>query len=173
MIERKSSYSYEELIEQANGRLLGEGSPRLPLPPMLMLDRVTSITKDGGENGKGQAIAEFDIHPELWFFKCHFKDDPVMPGCLGLDAMWQLTGFFMGWLGCMGKGRAIGVGEVKLTGMVTPDVKLLTCEVNFKRIITRKLNLGIADGIMRADGELIYQVKGMKVGVFGDTAEST
>ena len=168
MIERKPNYHYDELIDQAHGRLLGEGSPRLPLPPMLMFDRVTSITKDGGKNGKGQVIAEFDITPDRWFFDCHFKNDPVMPGCLGLDAMWQLTGFFLGWLGCLGKGRALGVGEVKFTGMVTPSVKMLTYEVDFKRVITRRLILGIADAVMKADGEPIYEANGIKVGLFKD-----
>ena len=168
MIERKPNYHYDELIDQAHGRLLGEGSPRLPLPPMLMFDRVTSITKDGGKNGKGQVIAEFDITPDRWFFDCHFKNDPVMPGCLGLDAMWQLTGFFLGWLGCLGKGRALGVGEVKFNGMVTPSVKMLTYEVDFKRVITRRLILGIADAVMKADGEPIYEANGIKVGLFKD-----
>ncbi len=133
---------------------------------MLMLDRITSITEDGGEYGKGQIIAELDINPELWFFKCHFENDPVMPGCLGLDAMWQLVGFFLGWLGGIGRGRALGVGEVKFTGQVLETAKKVTYVINLKRVMMRKLVLGVADGEMRVDGEPIYEAKNMRVGLF-------
>ncbi len=139
---------------------------------MLMLDRITSITEDGGPSGKGQVIAEFEVKPELWFFKCHFPGDPVMPGCLGLDAVWQMTGFFLGWLGMKGRGRALGVGEVKLSGMVTPASKLLRYTVNLRRVIDRKLKMGIADGIVELDGEVIYQIKDMRVGLFTDAAKA-
>ena len=128
----------------------------------------SNITEDGGEHGKGQLVAELDVNPDLWFFKCHFLGDPVMPGCLGLDALWQLTGFFLGWRGMPGRGRALGVGEVKFTGMVTPEVKLIRYEVNPRRIIDRKLKLGVADGKMFADGELVYTTSDMRVGLFGD-----
>lgn len=168
MTERKSSFEYDELIAHGHGELMGAGAPRLPLPPMLMIDRVTSISEEGGVHGKGHVHAEYAITPDRWFFDCHFEGDPVMPGCLGLDGMWQLTGFYLGWLGCKGKGRAIGVGEVKLTSMVTPDVKKITYEISMKRVITRKLILAIADGVMHADGELAYEVSGMKVGLFTD-----
>lgn len=134
---------------------------------MLMIDRITHISEDGGEHGKGQILAEFDVKPDLWFFGCHFEGDPVMPGCLGLDGMWQLLGFFLGWIGAKGKGRALGVGEVKLTGMITPAVKKLEYVINLKRVINRKLVLGMADGIIKADGEIAYAVSDMKVGLFG------
>ena len=136
------------------------------MPPMLMMDRVTEISDEGGENGKGHVVVEFDIKPDLWFFECHFEGDPVMPGCLGLDALWQLTGFNLGWRGMTGRGRALGVGEVKFTGMVTPEIKLVKYIVNFTRVIDRKLKLGMADGIMYADGEKIYSATNMKVGLF-------
>lgn len=160
------SYSYEELLSCGRGELFGPGNAQLPLPPMLMFDRITSISKDGGSAGLGSVVAEFDIKPDLWFFPCHFHGDPVMPGCLGLDALWQLTGFFLGWLGEPGKGRALGVGEVKFTGMVTPKVKTVTYEVDVTRLILRKLKLAVANGVMKADGEPIYQVTDMKVGLF-------
>lgn len=166
MSEQKSSFEYEELIEHAHGRLLGPKAPRLPLPPMLMIDRITSIGEEGGTHGKGHVHAEYAINPDRWFFDCHFEGDPVMPGCLGLDGMWQLTGFYLGWLGCEGKGRAIGVGEVKLTKMVTPEIKKITYEISMKRVITRKLILAVADGTMKADGETAYEVSNMKVGLF-------
>ena len=162
------SYSKEDLLKSGAGELFGPGNAQLPIPPMLMMDRITSIEEDGGEAGKGRVVAEFDVKPDNWFFQCHFLGDPVMPGCLGLDALWQLTGFFLGWKGMQGKGRALGVGEVKFTGMVTPEIKLLTYEVDFKRIIDRKLKLGIADGLMKADGEVVFNVSGMRVGLFQD-----
>ena len=166
MISRQSKFDYDGLISCAKGELFGLGNPQLPMPPMLMMDRVTEISDEGGENGKGHVVAEFDIKPDLWFFECHFQGDPVMPGCLGLDALWQLTGFNLGWRGMTGRGRALGVGEVKFTGMVTPEIKLVKYIVNFTRVIDRKLKLGMADGIMYADGEKIYSATNMKVGLF-------
>ena len=166
MTSRQSKFDYDGLISCAKGELFGLGNPQLPMPPMLMMDRVTEISDEGGENGKGHVVAEFDIKPDLWFFKCHFEGDPVMPGCLGLDALWQLTGFNLGWRGMTGRGRALGVGEVKFTGMVTPEIKLVKYIVNFTRVIDRKLKLGMADGIMYADGEKIYSATNMKVGLF-------
>ncbi len=152
----------------ARGELFGPGNPQLPAPPMLMMDRVTSIEADGGPHGKGRIVAEYDVKPDAWFFQCHFLGDPVMPGCLGLDALWQLTGFFLGWKGLTGRGRALGVGEVKFSGMVTPAVKLVRYTVDFRRIIDRKLKLGIADGVMEADGTTIYTTADMRVGLFHD-----
>jgi len=166
MTSRQSKFDYDGLISCAKGELFGLGNPQLPMPPMLMMDRVTEISDEGGENGKGHVVAEFDIKPDLWFFECHFQGDPVMPGCLGLDALWQLTGFNLGWRGMTGRGRALGVGEVKFTGMVTPEIKLVKYIVNFTRVIDRKLKLGMADGIMYADGEKIYSARNMKVGLF-------
>ena len=166
--QRASSFSYEELLACGRGELFGSGNAQLPLPPMLMFDRITSIGTEGGAHGKGHVLAEFDIRPDLWFFPCHFKDDPVMPGCLGVDALWQLTGFNLGWRGMLGRGRALGVGEVKFTGMVTPSVKLVEYTVDFTRVIDRKLKLGIANGTMKADGEVIYTATDMKVGLFQD-----
>ncbi len=166
MTERQSQYDYEALLTCGRGELFGPGNAQLPLPPMLMFDRITHVSGEGGDNGKGQIVAEFDIHPDLWFFASHFKGDPVMPGCLGLDAMWQLLGFFLGWMGAPGRGRAIGVGEVKLTGMVTPVIKKVEYVVNLKRVILRKLNLGIADGLLKADGETIYTAADLRVGLF-------
>ena len=166
MTSRQSKFDYDGLISCAKGELFGLGNPQLPMPPMLMMDRVTEISDEGGENGKGHVVAEFDIKPDLWFFECHFEGDPVMPGCLGLDALWQLTGFNLGWRGMTGRGRALGVGEVKFTGMVTPEIKLVKYIVNFTRVIDRKLKLGMADWIMYADGEKIYSATNMKVGLF-------
>ncbi|MGB0797956.1 MAG: bifunctional 3-hydroxydecanoyl-ACP dehydratase/trans-2-decenoyl-ACP isomerase [Planktomarina sp.] len=163
-----SSFDKEGLLKCARGELFGPGNAQLPEPPMLMMDRVTEISADGGLHGKGHVIAEFDINPELWFFKCHFPGDPVMPGCLGLDALWQLTGFNLGWRGMPGRGRALGVGEVKFTDMVTPTTKMITYHVDFTRVIDRKLKLGMADGRMFADGKEIYTTAGMKVGLFTD-----
>jgi len=163
---KTKSFSYEELIDCAKGFLFGKGNAQLPLPPMLMFDRITNIDEIGGSYNKGEVIAELDIKPDLWFFECHFKDDPVMPGCLGLDAMWQLLGFYLGWLGQPGKGRALGAGEIKFTGQVINSVKKVTYHISLKRLILRKLVLGIADGVMKADGKPIYEVKDMKVGLF-------
>lgn len=166
MTDRPSSIDYEGLMQCARGEMFGPGNPQLPAPPMLMTDRVTEISAEGGEHGKGHVIAEFDINPDLWFFQCHFLGDPVMPGCLGLDALWQLTGFNLGWRGMQGKGRALGVGEVKFTGMVTPATKLVRYHVDFTRVIDRKLKLGMANGKMEADGEIIYSTTDLKVGLF-------
>ncbi len=166
MVERKSQFMYDDLLACGRGELFGPGNAQLPLPPMLMFDRITHVSETGGEHGKGLITAEFDIRPDLWFFPCHFQGDPVMPGCLGLDALWQMLGFFLGWLGAPGRGRAIGVGEVKLTGMVTPAVKKVEYVVNLKRVILRKLNLGIADGLLKADGETIYTASDLRVGLF-------
>lgn len=158
------------LLACARGELFGPGNARLPLPPMLMFDRITRIADKGGSHDKGEVEAELDVNPGLWFFKCHFQDDPVMPGCLGLDAMWQLVGFFLGWLGGIGKGRALGVGEVKFSGMVLPTAKTVSYYIELKRVIMRKLVLGIADGIMRVDGQIIYQAKDLRVGLSPDPA---
>ena len=163
---QKSNYNYNELIDCGNGKLFGEGNAQLPLPPMLMFDRITSINENGGSYLKGEVIAELDIKKNLWFFDCHFKNDPVMPGCLGLDAMWQLLGFYLGWLEQPGRGRALGVGEVKFTGQVLQTVKKVTYHISIKRLILRKLILGVGDGILKADGETIYEAKDMKVGLF-------
>lgn len=166
MNDRPSSIDYEGLLACARGEMFGVGNPQLPAPPMLMFDRITEISADGGSNGLGHVVAELDVRPDLWFFECHFIGDPVMPGCLGLDALWQLTGFNLGWRGMLGRGRALGVGEVKFTGMVTPDVKLVEYTVDFTRIIDRKLKLGMAEGTMKADGKVIYTATDMKVGLF-------
>jgi len=166
---KKNRYTNEELLECGHGRMFGPGNAQLPLPPMLMFDRITHISTDGGKYGKGQLVAELDINPELWFFDCHFEGDPVMPGCLGLDAMWQLVGFFLGWLGGSGHGRALGAGEVKFTGQVTPAKKLVTYRIDLRRVIQRKLFMGIADGIMEADGKEIYAASDLRVGLFINT----
>ena len=171
MSERRLSFSYEDLIACGRGELFGPGNAQLPLPPMLMFDRISEISETGGANGKGGVKAEFDIKPDLWFFACHFKGDPVMPGCLGLDAMWQMLGFFLGWMKAPGRGRALGVGEVKFTGMIVPTVKKLTFHVHLKRVMLRKLVLGIADGFVHADGKPVYEALGLKVGLFQDAAE--
>ena len=163
---KQNSFSYEQLIDCANGDLFGKGNAQLPSPPMLMFDRITKINESGGLFEKGEIIAELDIKPDLWFFDCHFKGDPVMPGCLGLDAMWQLVGFYLGWLEQPGKGRALGVGEVKFTGQVLNKVKKVTYHISLKRLILRKLILGVADGVLKADGDTIYEAKDMKVGLF-------
>ena len=162
----RSSYSKEELILSSQGGYFGPGNAQLPVPPMLMFDRIVKITEDGGAHGKGYLEAELDINPDLWFFQCHFINDPVMPGCLGLDAMWQLVGFFLGWSGAPGKGRALGVGEVKFTGQVTPKVKKLVYKIDLKRVIIRKLVMGIGDGVLEADGKVIYEAKDLRVGLF-------
>lgn len=164
--EPKSSYSYEELLECGRGNLFGPGNAQLPLPPMLMFDRITHIAGDGGAFGKGRIEAELDVHPGLWFFKCHFEGDPVMPGCLGLDAMWQLVGFFLGWNGLPGRGRALRSGEVKFTQMVTPVVEKLRFEIDVRRLINRRLVLAIADAVMLGDGEKFFEASDLRVGLF-------
>lgn len=166
-MKQQSSYSYDEIIAHGNGELPGQDLSRLPLPPMLMFDRITHISDEGGEFGKGQVVAELDVKPDLWFFDCHFKGDPVMPGCLGLDAVWQLVGFFLSWIGGPGKGRALGVGDVKFTGQVEPDAKLVRYELNIKRVVSRRLFMGIADAKVYLDGEVIYTMNDLKVGLFG------
>lgn len=170
MADQKSSYSYDEIMQCARGDLFGPGNAQLPAPPMLMFNRITHVSETGGAFDKGQIRAEFDIKPDLWFFDCHFIGDPVMPGCLGLDALWQLTGFYLGWLGEPGKGRAISTGEVKFTGMVTPDIKLVEYGVDLKRVRRGRLVLGSADGWMKADGEVIYQATDLRVGLFKEQA---
>ena len=170
MADQKSSYSYDEIMQCARGDLFGPGNAQLPAPPMLMFNRITHVSETGGAFDKGQIRAEFDIKPDLWFFDCHFIGDPVMPGCLGLDALWQLTGFYLGWLGEPGKGRAISTGEVKFTGMVTPDIKLVEYGVDLTRVRRGRLVLGSADGWMKADGEIIYQATDLRVGLFKEQA---
>jgi len=167
--QKQHQYSREELLKCGHGELFGPGNARLPLPPMLMFDRITHISEEDGAYGKGQIIAELDIKPELWFFQCHFESDPVMPGCLGLDALWQLIGFHLGWLGGPGRGRALGSGEVKFSGQVTPDNKLVTYQVDLKRVIQRKLFMGIGDAFMSVDGKEIYHAKSLRVGLFTST----
>jgi 3-hydroxyacyl-[acyl-carrier protein] dehydratase/trans-2-decenoyl-[acyl-carrier protein] isomerase len=166
-MEKKSSYSYKELINCGNGELFGPGNAKLPLPPMLMFDRISEIRDDTGNFKKGFLKAELDIKSDLWFFNCHFKDDPVMPGCLGLDAMWQLVGFYLGWLGNPGRGRALGVGAVKFTGEVLKNIKLATYEIDMKRILIKKgTTVGLANGILKADDKKIYSAENLKVGLF-------
>ena len=163
------SFSYEQLIASGEGKLFKPDSGRLPLPPMLMFDRITHISDEGGTHGFGKIVAELDVNPDLWFFKCHFQGDPVMPGCLGLDAMWKLVGFYLGWLGGEGKGRALGVGEVKLAGQILPTAKKVTYRIHFKRVINRRLIMGLADGEVLVDGRVIYTATDLKVGLFKDT----
>lgn len=165
----RHSFSYQELIDCGNGKVFGEGNALLPLPPMLMFDRITRITEDGGKFDKGYIEAELDIKPDLWFFGCHFATDPVMPGCLGLDAMWQLVGFYLGWKGGPGHGRALGSGEVKFFGQVLPDAKKVTYKIHIKRLIMRKLVMGIADASMEVDGREIYSASDLRVGLFTST----
>jgi 3-hydroxyacyl-[acyl-carrier protein] dehydratase/trans-2-decenoyl-[acyl-carrier protein] isomerase len=165
MMPVKDHYNKEELLACGRGEMFGPGNAQLPVPNMLMMDRITSITRDGGLHGKGQVQAELDIDPSLWFFQCHFIGDPVMPGCLGLDAMWQLVGFYLGWSGAPGKGRALGVGEVKFTGQVTPKIKKVEYRIDLKRVIIRKLVMGVGDGVMLADGKPIYEAKDLRVGL--------
>jgi 3-hydroxyacyl-[acyl-carrier protein] dehydratase/trans-2-decenoyl-[acyl-carrier protein] isomerase len=167
--QKQNSYTREELLSCGRGELFGAGNAQLPLPPMLMFDRITSISETGGAYDKGEMTAELDIKPDLWFFDCHFQGDPVMPGCLGLDAMWQLVGFYLGWMGGPGKGRALGAGEVKFTGQVTPENKLVIYRVDIKRLIMRKLVMGIADAVMEVDGRKIYSASDLRVGLFTST----
>ncbi len=167
--KQQSSYSREDLLKCGRGELFGPGNAQLPAPPMLMFDRVTRINEDGGEHGRGEIIAELDINPDLWFFACHFEGDPVMPGCLGLDAMWQLIGFYLGWKGGPGHGRALGSGEVKFTGQVLPTAKKVTYKIELKRVIMRRLIMGIGDASMEVDGREIYTAKDLRVGLFTST----
>jgi 3-hydroxyacyl-[acyl-carrier protein] dehydratase/trans-2-decenoyl-[acyl-carrier protein] isomerase len=168
-MQKQNSFTYEELLACGRGEMFGIGNAQLPLPPMLMFNRIVSITEDGGAYGNGQIIAELDISPDLWFFGCHFEGDPVMPGCLGLDAMWQLVGFHLGWMGGAGKGRALGSGDVKFTGQVLPTAKRVTYRIDLKRVIMRKLVMGIADAHMEVDGREIYFAKDLRVGLFTRT----
>ena len=166
-MKKKSSYNYEELIDRGNGKLFGPGNAKLPLPPMLMFDRISEISENKGAYKKGLVKAELDIKDNLWFFECHFNKDPVMPGCLGLDAMWQLVGFYLGWLGKPGKGRALGVNAVKFTGEVLKNMKIATYEIDMKRILIKEgTTVGLANGILKADGKKIYSAENLKVGLF-------
>jgi len=165
----QQSFNYDELVASSRGEIFGEGNAQLPAPGMLMVDRIIHIDPTGGEFGKGQLTAELDINPDLWFFKVHFPGDPVMPGCLGLDAMWQLTGFYLAWLGNTGKGRALGCGEVKFTGQILPTAKLVEYVIDYKRVISRKLKMVIADGMVKVDGKIIYTAKDLRVGLFEST----
>lgn len=168
-MEKQTSFNRDELIQCAQGHLFGAGNAQLPMPPMLMFDRIIEIDENGGDKGKGYMKAELDIKDDLWFFECHFPGDPVMPGCLGLDAMWQLIGFYLGWKGGLGRGRALGGGEVKFTGQVTPKAKKVTYHIHIKRLIMRKLVMGIADAHMEVDGRQIYTAKDLRVGLFTST----
>ena len=165
-IQRQSAFSYEELLACGQGKLFGRGNAQLPLPPLLMFDRITNINEHGGDFGKGVVEAELDIRPDKWFFDCHFEGDPVMPGCLGLDALWQLIGFYLGWLGKLGGGRALGAGEVKFSGQITRTVKLLHYRVSMKRVISAGLVVGVANGTVAADGQEIYSGLDLRVGLF-------
>lgn len=168
----QASYSREELLACGRGELFGPGNGRLPLPPMLMFDRITRVSRDGGTHGQGELIAELDIRPDLWFFQCHFQDDPVMPGCLGLDAMWQLVGFYLCWLGLPGRGRALGAGEVRFAGEVLPDAKRVVYQVDIRRVIKRRLVMAIADARLAVDGREIYEADKLRVGLFGASQPS-
>ena len=171
LIKRAASFDFHALIDCAKGRLFGPGNAQLPTDNMLMVDRISHISASGGAHGKGEIIAELDIHPGLWFFDCHFRGDPVMPGCLGLDAMWQLIGFYLGWKGNPGKGRALGAGEIKFTGQVLPEARLVEYRIDLKRVIERKLVMGIADGTMAVDGRIIYTAQDLRVGLFTRVGE--
>ncbi len=170
-MDKKNSYSKDELISCGLGEMFGEGNAQLPLPNMLMFDRITSIGEHGGANNRGHIVAELDIDPGLWFFDCHFKGDPVMPGCLGLDAMWQLLGFYLGWLGAEGRGRALGSGKVKFSGQVTPKNKLVRYHIDIKRVVLRKLVMGVADGRLEVDGKDIYNAGELRAGLFKTTEQ--
>ncbi|AVQ85978.1 MULTISPECIES: bifunctional 3-hydroxydecanoyl-ACP dehydratase/trans-2-decenoyl-ACP isomerase [Plesiomonas] len=170
MLMKRFSYSKEDLLASSRGELFGETGPQLPAPNMLMMDRIVKMSETEGNFGKGYIEAELDINPDLWFFACHFPGDPVMPGCLGLDAMWQLVGFFLGWTGGEGKGRALGVGEVKFTGQILPTAKKVVYRIHIKRLINRKLIMGMADGEVEVDGRVIYTATDLKVGLFKDTS---
>ena len=170
-MSKKNSYTQEDLVVCGYGKMFGENNAQLPLKPMLMFDRIVSITEAGGKANKGEIIAELDIIPDLWFFDCHFDGDPVMTGCLGLDAMWQLVGFFLGWSGAEGRGRALGAGNVKFSGQVTPKNKLVTYRIEMRRVMLRKLVMGVADGTMLVDGKEIYTAEDLRVGLFKSTEE--
>lgn len=167
---RQNSYDYEDLLSCARGELFGPGNAQLPAPPMLMFDRITRIDDDGGEHGKGRVTAELDIRPDLWFFGCHFEGDPVMPGCLGLDALWQMVGFYLGWRGGPGRGRALGAGEVKFSGQVVPHARLVRYHIDLKRVVMRRLYMGIADGTVEVDDNVIYVAHDLRVGLFTEAA---
>lgn len=169
MTHNQHSYSFEEVLAAGRGELFGSRTAKLPLPNMLMFDRISMIQADGGAHGNGVVVAELDIKPDLWFFGCHFQDDPVMPGCLGLDSLWQLSGFFLAWSGHVGKGRALGVGEVKFSGQILPTNKLVTYRIDIKRVIARKLVLAVADGSVTVDGKEVYVANSLKVGLFEST----
>ena len=171
LFDRKSHYSHAELIECGLGKMFGDGNAQLPQPPMLMFDRIIEINETGGNYEKGELIAELDVTPDLWFFDCHFTNDPVMPGCLGLDAMWQLVGFYLGWMGAPGRGRALGAGQVKFTGQVTPKNRLVTYKISMKRVMLRKLVMGVADAVMLVDDKEIYKANDLRVGLFQSTED--
>jgi 3-hydroxyacyl-[acyl-carrier protein] dehydratase/trans-2-decenoyl-[acyl-carrier protein] isomerase len=168
-LTKRSGFTSEQLLACARGEMFGAGNAQLPLPPMLMFDRIIYISDKGGPYGKGEIVAELDLRPELWFFTCHFQGDPVMPGCLGLDAMWQLIGFYLAWMGGKGRGRALGCGEVKFSGQVLPSAKKITYRVSMKRVILRRLVMGIADAVMEVDGRDIFAGKDLQVGLFTST----
>ncbi|MFZ1387389.1 MAG: 3-hydroxyacyl-[acyl-carrier-protein] dehydratase FabA [Thiolinea sp.] len=169
-MSRQSSFNREELLQCGRGEMFGPGNAQLPVPNMLMMDRILNISDEGGLHGKGEILAELDVKPDLWFFDCHFPGDPVMPGCLGLDAMWQMVGFYLAWLGNPGHGRALGVGEVKFFGQVLPTAQKVTYKIHLKRVITRRLVMGIADGSLEVDGREIYTAQDLRVGLFTNTS---
>ena len=173
MAQARSSFEYEDLLSCARGELFGEGNPQLPMPPLLMFDRITHISDTGGGANRGGVVAELSIKPDDWFFKCHFQGDPIMPGCLGVDAMWQLLGFFLGWMGGRGRGRALGVDEVRFTGMIQPSIRKLEYHIDLTRVIMRKAVMGIANGILIADGKPVYEAKGLRVGLFADNSDNS